>query len=119
MHTDTANQISAASAAALALSQFGQNGTSTMQSPNAWASGQIQPLAKSPLDPQALATQRCAALADGEFSGDTLIEKGGNERAGIDVDLARETTVLSLRQVAPAGFLTQAFAVDSPAGCQS
>ena len=29
------------------------------------------------------------------------------------------TAVLSLRQIAPAGFLTQAFAVDWSAGCQS
>jgi hypothetical protein len=27
--------------------------------------------------------------------------------------------LLSLRQIAPAGFLTQVFAVDEPAGCQS
>ena len=31
----------------------------------------------------------------------------------------RETTVLSLRRMAQAGFLTQAFAVDWSAGCQS
>ena len=30
-----------------------------------------------------------------------------------------DTPILSLRQIAPAGFLTQAFAVDEPAGCQS
>ena len=32
---------------------------------------------------------------------------------------AEETPLLSLRQIAPAGFLTQAFAVDWAAGCQS
>ena len=30
-----------------------------------------------------------------------------------------ETPLLSLRQIAPAGFLTQAFAVDWSASCQS
>jgi filamentous hemagglutinin family protein len=30
-----------------------------------------------------------------------------------------ETPILSLRQIAPAGFLTQTFAVDEPSGCQS
>jgi len=30
-----------------------------------------------------------------------------------------DTPILSLRQIAPAGFLTQAFAVDEPTGCQS
>ena len=33
--------------------------------------------------------------------------------------LGGETALLSLRQIAPAGFLTQAFAVNWSAGCQS
>ena len=33
--------------------------------------------------------------------------------------LESETALLSLRQIAPAGFLTRAFAVDWSAGCQS
>jgi hypothetical protein len=49
--------------------------------------------------------------------GGTLTENGG--RAGIDDETARETTILSLRQIAPAGFLTQAFAMDETTGCQS
>jgi len=147
MPIDTANQISGASAAVLTLSQFGQKRTITIRSPNAPASGQIQPLAKSPLDPQALATQRGASLAGGEFSSftvggrdslpmepgswlasplalglvgtgnGTLPEKG--VRAGIDDNPERETTVLSLRQIAPAGFLTQAFAAEGSSSCQS
>ncbi len=130
-----------------ASSQFGVNGTVTIQNPNAPAGGQIQPLGKSPLLATSLLNQRCAALAGGEFSsftvagrdslptepgswlasplalglagtgGGTLPEKG--VRAGIDDDPARETTVLSLRQIAPAGFLTQAFAVDGSTSCQS
>jgi large exoprotein involved in heme utilization and adhesion len=129
-----------------ASSQFGVNGTVTIQNPNAPAGGQIPPLGKSPLLATSLLNQRCAALAGGEFStftvasrdslptepgswlasplalglagsGGPLIEK--DIRAGIDDDPSRETTILSLRQIAPAGFLTQTFAVDSSASCQS
>jgi hypothetical protein len=46
-----------------------------------------------------------------------LSEKGG--RASFDNDPAHRTTVLSLRQIAPAGFLTQTFAVDGLTSCQS
>ena len=48
------------------------NGTVTIQSPNAPASGQIQPLGKSPLQATSLLNQRCAALAGGEFSSFTV-----------------------------------------------
>ena len=44
-----------------ASSQFGVNGTVTIQSPNAPVSGQIQPLGKSPLLATSLLNQRCAA----------------------------------------------------------
>ena len=124
----------------------GVNGTVTIQSPNAPASGKIQPLGKSPLQATSLLNQRCAALAGGEFSSFTVAgrdslptepggwlssplplgptgfsagavtEEGAQARV---IDPAHETTVLSLRQIAPAGFLTQAFAVDGAAGCQS
>ena len=50
----------------------GLNGTVTIQSPNAPASGQIQPLGKSPLQPTSLLNQRCASLAGGEFSSFTV-----------------------------------------------
>jgi large exoprotein involved in heme utilization and adhesion len=124
----------------------GVNGTVTIQSPNAPASGKIQPLGKSPLQATSLLNQRCASLAGGEFSSFTVAgrdslptEPGswlasplalgpagfsadsvteGGEQARV-IDLAQETTVLSLRQIAPAGFLTQAFAVDESTGCQS
>ena len=129
-----------------ASSQFGTNGTVTIQSPNAPISGQIQPLGKSPLLATTLLNQRCAALAGGEFSSftvagrdslptepgswlasplalglagfsaGTVTEEGAQARV---IDPAQETTVLSLRQIAPAGFLTQAFAVDSSASCTS
>jgi large exoprotein involved in heme utilization and adhesion len=127
-----------------ASSQFGVNGTVTIQSPNAPVSGQIQPLGKSPLLATSLLNQRCAALAGGEFSSftvagrDSLPTEPGNwlasplafGSAGFTavaepsaqarvIDPAHETKILSLRQIAPAGFLTQAFAVDWSASCQS
>jgi len=130
-----------------ASSQFGVDGIVTIQSPNAPAGGKIIPLSQKPLLATSLLNQRCASLAGGEFSsftvagrdslptepggwlaspmalslggtgGGTLAEKG--ERAGIDDDPAPATTILSLRQIAPAGFLTQSFAVEGSAGCQS
>lgn len=130
-----------------ASSQFGVNGTVTIQSPNAPISGQIQPLGKSPLPANSLLNQRCAALAGGEFSSFTvagrdslptepgswlaspLVAFGAGEGLGVRSEeregitpgalLAGETALLSLRQIAPAGFLTQAFAVDSLTSCQS
>jgi filamentous hemagglutinin family protein len=133
-----------------ASSQFGVSGTVTIQSPNAPASGQIQPLGKTPLIATSLLNQHCASLADGEFSSftvagrDSLPTEPGNWLAsplyaagagpGIKAEggkaegvrpvvrgerLEGETALLSLRQIAPAGFLTQAFAVDWSASCQS
>jgi hypothetical protein len=129
-----------------ATSQFGVNGTLTIQSPNAPISGQIQPLGKSPLLATTLLNHHCASLADGQFSSftvagrdslptepggwlssplalghagfsaDAVAEGGAQMRV---IDPAHETTILSLRQIAPAGFLTQAFAVDWSASCQS
>ena len=72
MHIDAANQISGASAAVSALLEIGQNGTITIQLPKAPSNGKIQPLGKSPLEPQGLTTQRCAALAGGKFSSFTV-----------------------------------------------
>jgi len=137
-----------------ASSQFGVNGTVTIQSPNAPASGKIQPLGKTPLQATSLLNQHCAALAGGEFSSFTvagrdslptepgswlasplasLSASAGREARGERLEgmsasagigaLAEgregETALLSLRQIAPPGFLTQAFAVDWSAGCQS
>jgi filamentous hemagglutinin family protein len=154
-----------------ASSQFGVNGTVTVQSPNAPATGRIIPLSQKPLTATALLSQRCAALASGEFSSFTVAgrdslpaEPGGwlasplalatssggtgleargegegpsrlsgssglshffgsnNETNQIDQTnqiYQTNQTVLSLRQIAPPGFLTQAFAVDWSAGCTS
>ena len=127
-----------------ASSQFGVNGTVTIQSPNAPGAGEIQPLGKSPLLATSLLNQRCASLAGGEFSSFTVagrdslptepgswlasplyaagvgtgLEARGEGRASVG-ELAGETPLLSLRQIAPAGFLTQAFAVDWSASCTS
>jgi large exoprotein involved in heme utilization and adhesion len=127
-----------------ASSQFGVNGTVTIQSPNAPASGHIQPLGATPLQATSLLNQRCASLAGGEFSSFTVagrdslptepgswlasplatlsagtgLEARGEGRASVG-EPAGETPLLSLRQIAPAGFLTQGFAVDWSASCQS
>jgi hypothetical protein len=134
----------------------GLHGTVTIQSPNAPASGKIQPLGKTPLIATSLLNQPCAALAGGEFSsftvagrdslptepgswlaspratlsiGTGLGARGQGERSvaqGVELEgrtqgasPAGETPFLSLRQIAPAGFLTQAFALDWSASCQS
>ncbi len=55
-----------------ASSQFGVNGTITIQSPNAPISGHIQPLGKTPLIATSLLNQRCASLAGGQFSSFTV-----------------------------------------------
>ena len=55
-----------------ASSQFGVNGTVTIQSPNAPVSGQIQPLGRTPLLATTLLNQHCAALAGGQFSSFTV-----------------------------------------------
>jgi hypothetical protein len=130
-----------------ASSQFGVNGTVTIQSPNSPISGQIQPLNKTPLIATSLLNQHCAALADGQFSSftvagrDSLPTEPGSwlasplafttlsegSRLGMKAEggkaegekLESVAPILSLRQIAPAGFLTQAFAVDWSASCQS
>lgn len=124
-----------------ASSQFGVNGTVTIQSPNAPGSGQVQPLGKSPLLATSLLSQRCAALAGGEFSSFTVAGKDslptepgswltsplyaagvglGIKAEGVTAEGERlETPLLSLRQIAPAGFLTQAFAVEGSSSCKS
>ena len=126
-----------------ASSQFGVNGTVTIQSPNAPGSGQVQPLGKSPLLPTSLLNQHCASLAGGEFSSFTVAgrdslptEPGswlasplatlnagmglGGKAEGMKAEGEKpDIQILSLRQIVPAGFLTQAFALDWSAGCQS
>ena len=142
-----------------ASSQFGVNGTVTIQSPNAPTSGQIQPLGKSPLLATSLLNQHCASLAGGAFSSFTVagrdslptepggwlssplyaagvwlgikaegVKAEGERLEGMSASAGQvasgqwrvgDTPILSLRQIAPPGFLTQAFATDRSAGCQS
>jgi filamentous hemagglutinin family protein len=150
-----------------ASSQFGQQGTITIQSPIAPAS-RIIPLSQKPLIATSLLSQRCAALAGGNYSSFTVAgrdslpaepsgwlasplaalsegsqlepraqgvasetgqgrEAGGERReATLRTDERREAggepteepPTLSLRRIAPPGFLTQAFAADW-SGCTS
>jgi filamentous hemagglutinin family protein len=127
-----------------ASSQFGQNGTITIQSPISPAS-RIVPLSQKPLIAMSLLTGRCAALAGGDFSSFTVAgrdslpaepvswlasplavapaEPAGGALTEADTPRTRQTEpsgenpVLSLRRIAPPGFLTQSFAVESSAGC--
>jgi len=126
-----------------ASSQFGQQGTITIQSPIAPAS-RILTLSQQPLVPTSLLTARCAALAQGNFSSFTVagreklpaepgswlssplaainagegLQKIGERSVALGTDERRkaggdeEMPVLSLRRIAPPGFLTQSFAVD-------
>jgi large exoprotein involved in heme utilization and adhesion len=134
---DTTSVISASS-------QFGQQGNIVIQSPVSPASGKIIPLGQKPLIATALVSQRCAALAGGNASSFTVAgrdslpaEPGGwvpsplalsmaesNEGTATETALSRlseieeGTPLLSLRKVAPAGFLTQNFGAAS-SDCQS
>ena len=136
----TTNLLLADSTSAIhATSQFGQQGTVTIQSPIAPAGGKVFPLQQKPLLATTMFNQRCAALAGGSFSSFTLAgrdslpaEPGGwissplalgtTESDGTvkeassrtsESDLADATPLLSLRHIAPPGFLTQSFAVSS------
>jgi filamentous hemagglutinin family protein len=51
-----------------ASSQFGVSGNVTIQSPISQAGGKIIPLSKTTLETVALLSQRCAALASGQYS---------------------------------------------------
>jgi large exoprotein involved in heme utilization and adhesion len=135
---DSASVISASS-------QFGQQGTIVIQSPVSPASGKIVPLGQKPLVATALLSQRCAALAGGSISSFTVAgrdslpaEPGGwvSSPLALNMSESEDGTVgeaalstarteaneglpiLSLRKIAPLGFLTQNFPSDS-ADCQS
>jgi filamentous hemagglutinin family protein len=118
-----------------ASSQFGQQGTIVIQSPVSPASGKLVPLGQKPLIATALLSQRCAALAGGNASSFTVAgrdslpaEPGGWMSIPLalsmgepDDGMAREARdvreetnpYISLRKIAPIGFLTQSFALDS------
>jgi large exoprotein involved in heme utilization and adhesion len=118
-----------------ASSQFGQQGTIVIQSPVSPASGKLLPLGQKPLIATALVSQRCAALAGGNASSFTVAgrdalpaEPGGwmstplafsmgeleDSMAREARDVREETNpFISLRKIAPIGFLTQSFALGS------
>lgn len=127
-----------------ASSQFGQQGNIVIQSPVSPASGKIIPLGQKPLIVTTLLGQRCAALAGGNTSSFTMAGRdalpvepgalvstplplqlaelsadGAEESISINATgVAEGTPLLSLRRIAPPGFLTQSFAPDV-AGCAS
>jgi len=127
-----------------ASSQFGQNGTITVQSPIAPASRIIQ-LSQQPLIATSLLNLHCAKLAEGTFSSFTVAgreslpaepsswlssplalataESGGGTGSEPETPTSLseptgEMPILSLRRIAPPGFLTQSFAGDG-SGCTS
>ncbi len=130
-----------------ASSQFGLNGTVTIQSPTSNLSGSVGSLPSSISQQQALQAQRCAALSGGASSSfliagrDTIPTEpggwltrplglhslGGGLRADTTIDEQRPTTLamaqtsdtMSLRRLTPAGFLTQRFAGNGSDGCRS
>ena len=130
-----------------ASSQFGLNGTVTIQSPTSNLSGSVGSLPSSMRQQQALQAQRCAALYGGASSSfliagrDTIpTEPGGwlasplglhslgrGLLAETTIDEQRPTTLvmtqtsepISLRRLTPAGFLTQRFAGNGSDGCRS
>ena len=135
---DSASLISASS-------QFGQQGNIVIQSPISPAGGRIIPLSQKPLIATTLLSQRCAALAPGNMSSFTIAgrdslpaEPGGRISSPLALPIAKEAgsavtdantstslsepaaegSILSLRRIAPPGFLTQAFAMGST-GCAS
>jgi filamentous hemagglutinin family protein len=130
-----------------ASSQFGLNGTVTIQSPTSNLSGSLGPLTAKPSQAQSLVTQRCAALANGQASSfvvagreqlpadpgswlssplyATGVGEGQGVRGkgleGLSTNEGREadTQILSLRRLTPARFLIANFADSEATGCHS
>jgi len=130
-----------------ASSQFGLNGTVTIQSPTSNLSGSLGPLTSKPSQAQSLLTQRCAALANGQASSFVVAGReqlpadpgtwltsplafaalGENLATGDSVAsgpvilaiAARDTGTVSLRRLTPAGFLIANFADSEATGCHS
>jgi hypothetical protein len=113
-----------------ASSQFGQQGNIVIQSPISPASGKIVPLSQKPLIATTLLGQRCAALAGGNISSftvagrDALPAEPGSwmssplafsivEAAATASESEETLPLVSLRKIAPSGFLTQNFAVST------
>ena len=128
-----------------ASSQFGLNGTVTIQPPTSNLSGSLGTLTSKPSQAQSLVTQRCAALANGQASSFVVAGReqlpadpgswltspialaalGENLDAGDAVVSApapiatHDTDTVSLRRLTPARFLIANFADSEATGCHS
>jgi filamentous hemagglutinin family protein len=130
-----------------ASSQFGLNGTVTIQSPTSNLSGSVGTLPSNPSQAQSLLTQRCTALVNGQASSFVVAgreqlpaDPGGWLSSPIalaavgqslDADeavasppavmpiAAHGTGTVSLRRLTPAGFLIANFADSEATGCHS
>ena len=130
-----------------ASSQFGRNGTVTIQSPTSNLSESLGTLPSDPSQAHSLVTQRCAALANGQTSSFVVAGReqlpadpggwltsplafaalGGSLEAGHAVAsapaimpiAAHDTGTVSLRRLTPAGFLMASFADSEATGCHS
>ncbi|THJ14446.1 MAG: filamentous hemagglutinin N-terminal domain-containing protein [Nitrospira sp. CG24C] len=130
-----------------ASSQFGLNGTVTIQSPTSNLSESLGTLTEKPSEAQTLLTQRCAALANGQASSFVVagreqlpadpgswltsplyaasVGEGQGVRGkgleGLSTNEGREadTQILSLRRLTPVGFLLANFADSEATGCHS
>ena len=130
-----------------ASSQFGLNGTVTIQSPTSNLSGSLGPLTSKPSQAQSPLTQRCAALVNGQASSFVVAGReqlpadpggwlssplafaalGESLDAGYAVAsvpaimaiAAHDTGTVSLRRLTPAGFLMANFAESEATGCRS
>ena len=130
-----------------AKSEFGLNGTVTIQSPTSNLSESLGTLTSKPSQAQSLLTQRCAALANGQASsfvvagreqlpadpGSWLSGPLAFSALGESLDTANAVTsiptvmamaadnsgTVSLRRLTPAGFLIANFADSEATGCHS
>lgn len=128
-----------------ASSQFGLNGTVTIQSPISNLSGTVGQLTSKPSQAHVLVQNQCAALANGLQSSfivagrHTLpVEPGGwlgssvlmamdasmspelaAEMPSVEQPLVSGSETLSLRRLTPAGFLVRSFGVNGSTGCRS
>jgi large exoprotein involved in heme utilization and adhesion len=130
-----------------ASSQFGLNGTVTIQSPASNVSGSLGTLPSNPDQTHSLLTQRCAALVNSQASSfvvagreqlpadpggwltsplyATGVGEGQGVRGkgleGLSTNEGREidTQILSLRRLTPSGFLIANFADSEATGCHA
>ncbi len=128
-----------------ASSQFGLNGTVTIQSPISNLSSTVGQLSSKPSQAHVLVQNQCAALANGLQSSFVVAgrhtlptEPGGwlgnsvlmamdtsmspelaTEMPGVEQPFVSDSETLSLRRLTPAGFLVRSFGVNGSTGCRS